>query len=73
MAKRIAPIRVILVVLWAACGALSQSERLSADLLQRNGSTSPEVQRQEMRAWRSLPDAPSTVQPSRRESSRLFT
>ena len=63
MAKRIAPIRVILFVLGAACGALSQSERPSADLLQRDGSTSPEVQRQEMRAWRSLPDAPSTVQP----------
>ena len=63
MAKRIAQIRVILVVLWAAGGALSQSERPSADLLQRDGSISPEVQRQEMRAWRSLPDAPSTVQP----------
>jgi len=62
MAKRIAPIRVILFVLWAACGAWSQSERPSADLLQRDGSTSPEV-RQEMRAYRSLPDAPSTVQP----------
>src|ERR1017187_614179 len=62
MAKRIAPIRAILFVLWAACGAWSQSERPSADLLQRDGSTSPEV-RQEMRAYRSLPDAPSTVQP----------
>ena len=63
MAKRIAPIRVILFLLFAACGALCQSERPSADLLQRDGSTSPEVQRQEMRGWRSLPDAPSTVQP----------
>jgi len=63
MAKRIAPIRVILFVLWAACGALSQREGPSADLLQRDSSTSPEVQRQEMREAGSLPDAPSTVQP----------
>ena len=63
MAKRIAPIRVLLFVLWAACGALSQSERPSAELLQRDGSSSPEVQRQEMRTWRSLPDAPSAIQP----------
>src|SRR6266576_4266292 len=64
MAKLIAPIQVILFFLLAACGALSQSERPLSDLLQRLGSTSPEMQRQEMRAWRSLPDAPSTVQPS---------
>jgi len=64
MAKLIAPIQVILFFLLAACGALSQSERPLTDLLQRDGSTSPEMQRQEMRAWRSLPDAPSTVQPS---------
>jgi hypothetical protein len=64
MAKRIAPIRVISFVLLAACGAWCQSER--ADLvqgLQFDGSNSPEVQRQETCAWRSLPDAPSTVQP----------
>src|SRR5450755_1396476 len=63
MATRIAPIRIFLFVLWAACVALSQTERPSADLLQRDGSSSREVQRQELRAWRSLPDAPSTVQP----------
>jgi hypothetical protein len=62
MAKLIAPIQVILFFLSAACGALSQSERPLA-VLQRDGSTSPEMQRQKMRAWRSLPDAPSTVQP----------
>ena len=62
MAKLIAPIQIILFLLLAACGALSQSERPLA-VLQRDGSTSPEMQRQEMRAWRSLPDAPSTVQP----------
>jgi len=64
MAKRIAPIRVISFCLLAACGAWCQSER--ADLvqgLQFDGSNSPEVQRPETRTWRSLPDAPSTVQP----------
>ncbi len=64
MAKRIAPIRVISCFLLAACGAWCQSER--ADLvqgLQFDGSNSPEVQRPETRTWRSLPDAPSTVQP----------
>src|SRR5260370_7402690 len=64
MAKRIAPIRVISFFLLAACGAWCQSE--PADLvqgLQFDGSNSPEVQRPEARPWRSLPDAPSTVQP----------
>jgi hypothetical protein len=62
MAKRIAPIRVVSFLLLAACGAWCQSER--ADLVQRlqfDGSNS--VQRPETRTWRSLPDAPSTVQP----------
>ena len=65
MVKRTAPIRVISLVLWAACGALCQ-ERPSADLLQGlplDGSNSPDVQSQEMRTWTSLPDAPSSVQP----------
>ena len=65
MVKRTAPIRVISFLLLAACGALCQ-ERPSADLLQGvqfDGSDSPEVQRQEMSTWRSLPDAPSSVQP----------
>ncbi len=62
MAKLIAPIQIILFLLLAACGALSQSER-TFDFLQRDGSTSPELHRQQMRAWRSLPDAPSIVQP----------
>jgi len=62
MAKRIAPIRVISFFLLAVSGAWCQSER--ADLvqgLQFDGSNS--VQRPEARTWRSLPDAPSTVQP----------
>jgi hypothetical protein len=56
MVKRNAPIRVICFFLWAACGAFCQ-ERPSADLLQGlqlDGSNSPEMQRQEMRTWRSL-------------------
>ncbi len=65
MAKQTVPIRVISLILLSACGALCQ-ERPSIDLLQGvqfDGSPSPEVQRREMRAWRSLPDAPSSVQP----------
>lgn len=65
MAKQTVPIRVISLVLLSACGALCQKPA-STDVLQGvqfDGSHSPEVQRQEMRAWRSLPDAPSSVQP----------
>lgn len=61
--KRIAPIRVMFFVLLVACGALCQGERRSRGLLQGDGSNPPEGQRQEMSTWRSLPDAPSTVQP----------
>ncbi len=64
MAKRNAPIRVVSFLLLAACAALCQSDRPSADLLQGlqfEGSNSPEGR--EMRTWRSFPDAPSTVQP----------
>jgi hypothetical protein len=53
----------------AACGALCQSERPSVNLLpglRVEGSNSPEVQRPEMRTWRSLSDAPSSIQPPRR-------
>ncbi len=63
--KRIALIRVFAFLLLAACGALCQNPP-SADLLQglpSDGSKSPEVQRPEMLAWSSLPDAPSSVQP----------
>ena len=65
MVKRTAPIRVISFILLSACAALCQ-KRPASDLLegvQFNGSHSPRVQRQEMRPWRSLPDAPSSVQP----------
>jgi hypothetical protein len=70
--KRIAPSRVISFFLLAACGALCQNERPSPDLLQGDGSNSPEVQRQEMRAWRSLPDAPSVQPPTQAEKFHPF-
>jgi len=66
--KRTALTRVVSFLLLAASGALSQSARPSADLLQGNGSNSPEVQRQESRTWRSLPDAPSVRTPTQAET-----
>jgi hypothetical protein len=73
--KRTAPIRVVSLILLAACGALCQ-KRPSVDLLQRlqfDGSDSPQVERQEMRTWSSLPDAPSSVQlPRRAERFHTF-
>jgi hypothetical protein len=73
--KRIASIWLISSVLLVACGALCQTERASKGLRRADGSNSSEAQRQEMwRPWRSLPDAPSTVQPpTRAEKSQTFT
>ncbi len=65
MVKRTAPIRVVCLILLSACGAFCQ-KCPSIDLLQGlqfDGANSPAVQHQEMRAWSSLPDAPSSVQP----------
>jgi hypothetical protein len=62
---RTAPIRLISFVLLAACGALCQP-RPSPDLphqLPFYDSNLPEVPRPEIPASRSLPDAPSSVQP----------
>ncbi len=75
MVTRVEPIRVISFsfILLAACAALCQNESSSVDLLQRDGSNSPAVQHQEARTWRSLADAPSTVQPPRQaEKFQLF-
>jgi hypothetical protein len=75
MVKRIAPIRVIAFFLLAACGALCQREPPSADLLpglQFDGSNSPEFQRQEIRTWSSLPDAPSVLLPTQAETFHTF-
>src|ERR1700674_951224 len=73
MVKRIAPIRVVSFFLLAACGALCQSP--SPDLLQVlqfDASNSPQVQRQQMRSWRSLPDAPSVQPPTQAEKFYTF-
>src|SRR6266566_5370509 len=73
--KRITPIRVMSFLLLATCGALCQSERASADLLQGleyDGPDSHEVQRQELRTWKSLPDAPSAQSPTQAEKFRTF-
>ena len=75
MVKRIAPIRVVSFFLLAACGALCQSNRPSADLLrglQFDGSNSPELQREEMCTWSSLPDAPSVLLPTQAERFHAF-
>jgi hypothetical protein len=75
MVKRIALIGVISFFLLAACGASCQSEPPSADLLpglQFGGSNSPELQRQEMRTWSSLPDAPSVLLPTQAETFHVF-
>lgn len=65
MVKRIAPIRVVSLILLAACGAVCQKPPPVDSLLglRFGGSDSLQVQRQEMRIWASLPDAPSSVQP----------
>jgi len=72
--KPTAPIRVISFFLVAACGALCQ-KRPSADLLQGlqlDGSNSRQVQAQDMRTWRSLPDAPSVQPPIQAEKLHTF-
>ena len=72
MVKQIASIRVISFLLLAASVALCQSERPSVDLLHGDGPTSPEVQRQEMPAGRSLPDAPSAQFPIEAKTFQTF-
>jgi hypothetical protein len=68
MVKRIAPIRVVSLILLAACGAVCQKPPPVDSLqgLQFGGSDSPQVC-QERRTWSSLPDAPSSVQPPQGE------
>jgi hypothetical protein len=75
MVKRNAPIRIISFLLVAACGALCQSEPPSPDLLQGlrfDGSKSSEIQSQETRTWRSLPDAPSVQPLTQAEKFKTF-
>ena len=66
--KRIKPTRILRFLLLAACAALGQSE----GLLQGDGPDSHELQPQEMRGWRSLPDAPSAQPPTQAEKFRTF-
>jgi len=72
MVKRITPIRNISFCLLAACGALCQSKSPSADLVGGDGSTSPEVQREDMHTWRSLPDAPPVQPPIQAAKFQTF-
>jgi hypothetical protein len=75
MVKRIARIRVISFILLTPCVSFGQSEHLPADLvqeLQPDGLNSPAVRRQEMRTWRSLPDAPSVHRTTRAEKFQTF-
>lgn len=72
MVKRIAPSRVIWFCLLAACGAVCQSERPSADFVHGDGPNSPELQLPEARTWKSLPDAPSVQPPTQAKEFRRF-
>ena len=71
--KRIRPIPVISFLLLASYGALCQSQHPPADLgLEYDGPESHEVRRQELRTWKSLPDAPSAQPPTQAEKFRTF-
>ena len=59
-------------LLLAVCGALCQSERVSADLFQGSGPDSHEVRRQELHASTALPDAPSAQPATQAEKFRTF-
>ena len=62
--------RVISILLLAACGAWCQEENPSAGLPQGvrfDGSNVPAAQREELRAPRTLPDAPAVLAPTRAE------
>jgi hypothetical protein len=77
MVKQTAPIRIISFLLVVVCGAMCQSERPSADLLQGlhfdgSNSLAVEAQRREMRTWKSLPDAPSFQPPTQAEKFQAF-
>ena len=71
--KRLRPIRLISFLLLATYGALCQSQRPSTDLeLEFDSPESHEVPRQELRTWKSLPDAPSAQPPTQAEKFRTF-
>jgi hypothetical protein len=71
--KRIRPIWIISFWFLASYGALCQNQRPSTELgSQYDGPDSLEVNRQELRTWKSLPDAPSAQPPSQAEKFRTF-
>lgn len=72
MVKRIAPVRVISFCLLAACGTLCQNARPLANLHQEGCSNPTDVGSQQMRIWRSLPDAPSVQPPTQAETFATF-
>src|SRR5580704_3242131 len=72
MVSLITPCRVASFLLLVACGAFCQSEHLSADSLQCEGSDSRDERCQDLREGRSLPDAPSTQASMQAEPFRPF-
>jgi len=56
----------------ASCGAFCQSERSSADLLQRAEYDHQDAHEADPSMWKSLPDAPSAQPPTQTEKFRAF-
>jgi hypothetical protein len=61
--KGTATIRVIAILLFAACGAPCQNSPAADNASRPNPPAPAEVQRPETRSWQSLPDAPMPVSP----------
>ncbi len=72
MVSLITPSRVASFLLLVACGAFCQSEQLSTDSLQCEGSDSREERCQDLHGARSLPDAPSARTSIQAEPFRPF-
>ena len=72
MVERIASIRVIVVLVLAACGAWGQGDTSSVDLHKEADSTPLEVQRHEKHTWSALPDAPSATLPTQLSRFKAF-
>jgi hypothetical protein len=67
--------RVMSFLLLATCGAICQSGHRSADLIsgfEYDSRDSHQLQSQEVRTWKSLPDAPSAQAPTHAEKFRTF-
>jgi hypothetical protein len=72
MVKRIAPIRVIVVLLLVGCGAWGQTGSSSVDLLKEGDSNRLEVQRHTEGTWNSFPNAPSAAIPTQVARFKAF-